>query len=196
MPLSLPLHGRWRARRLLEAALALLLATALAGFAASTLQLMARWRENAVIAALGAGRDVPVETDAPPRVVLARAHFLMIRDRLDEAQPLVDLLARRDDTATAVAGLYDLGNARLAQAISHLERMQIEQAIPQVRLAKAAYRGALRRDPGLWNAKYNLDIALRLVRDFPDLDRAPKDEPPQAPKRVWTDLPGLPKGLP
>lgn len=196
MPASLTAHGRWRARRALQAGLAVMVLAALGLGATSALRLATHIRDNAVIADLAAGRDRPVEPGAAPRVLLARAHFLLIRDRLDEAQPLVDLLGRRGDPTAAVAGFYDLGNARLAQAITHLERMEIEPAIPQVRLAKAAYRAALRLEPGLWDAKYNLDVALRLVRDFPDLEREPKDEPQQAPKRVWTDLPGLPKGLP
>lgn len=188
--------ARWRARRALEALLLLMVLGALVLLAAFGLRLAAHAADNRTITALAAGRDVPVALGAAPRVLLARAHFLMIRDRLDEAQPLVDLLAGRGEPALAVAGLYDLGNARLARAIAHLERMEIDPAVPQVRLAKAAYRAALARDPGLWNAKYNLDVALRLVRDFPEVDREPKDEPQQAPRRVWTDLPGLPKGLP
>ncbi|MFG1417675.1 hypothetical protein V5F38_09055 [Xanthobacter sp. V0B-10] len=188
----------WRrpASHALRAMLALAMLAALAALVVLGLRIFTHMRGNADIAALAAGRDLPVATDAAPRLLLARAHFLMVRDRLDEAQPLVDLLARRDQGPLAVAGLYDLGNARLARAIAHLERMEIDPAVPQVRLAKAAYRAALARAPDSWNAKYNLDVAMRLVRDFPELDREPKDEPQQAPKRVWTDLPGLPKGLP
>ncbi|MDQ0504076.1 hypothetical protein [Xanthobacter agilis] len=191
-----PARRRWLGRRILRLALALVTLGALAALMVESLRIGAHMRDNATIAALAGGRDAPVTADAPARVLLARAHFLMVRDRLDEAQPLVDLLARKGDADIAVAGLYDMGNARLARAIDHLERSQIDPAVPEVRLAKAAYRAALTREPGFWNAKYNLDVAQRLVRDFPEIDRDPKDDPKQAPKRVWTDLPGLPKGLP
>lgn len=183
-------------RRAIQALLAVITLASLMALLGLGLRMVGHLRDNATIEALAAGRDVPVSAEASARVLLARAYFLMTRDRLDEAHPLVELLARRGAPALAAAGWYDLGNARLASAIDHLERTQIDPAVPQVRLAKAAYRAALTLDPGLWDAKYNLDIALRLVRDFPEMERELKDEPQEAPKRVWTDLPGLPKGLP
>ncbi|MFH3478596.1 tetratricopeptide repeat protein [Xanthobacter variabilis] len=184
------------ARRAVTALLAIVVLGALASLIVQGVRLAALARDNATIAALAAGRDLPVGVDASARVLFARAHFLLVRDRLDEAHPLVELLARKGDPAQAAAGWYDLGNARLARALSHLERTQIDPAVPQVRLAKAAYRAALTIDPQFWDAKYNLDVALRLVRDFPEVERDVKEEPQEAPKRVWTDLPGLPKGLP
>lgn len=184
------------ARRAVTALLAIVVLGALASLIVQGVRLAALARDNATIAALAAGRDLPVGVDASARVLFARAHFLLVRDRLDEAHPLVELLARKGDPAQAAAGWYDLGNARLTRALSHLERTQIDPAVPQVRLAKAAYRAALTLDPQFWDAKYNLDVALRLVRDFPEVERDVKEEPQEAPKRVWTDLPGLPKGLP
>jgi mxaK protein len=65
-----------------------------------------------------------------------------------------------------------------------------------VRLAKDGYRRSLALDPGLWDAKYNLDVAMRLVRDFPQIDRMSEEEPADLPVRLWSDLPGLPRGLP
>lgn len=193
--MSIPWSG-WSARALANAVLVVLLAVALGTLAVFGARAGLHMMENRTIAALAAGRDVPVAQDAAPRVLLARAHFLIIRDRLDEAQPLVDRLARDGEPPLAVAALYDLANARLRLAISHLERMQIDPAIPQVRLAKAAYRAALAREPGFWDAKYNLDVAMRLVRDFPQIEQEPQEDAQETPKRLWTDLPGLPKGLP
>ncbi len=37
---------------------------------------------------------------------------------------------------------------------------------------------------------------MRLVRDFPQLDVEGEEIPPEAAKKLWTDLPGLPRGLP
>ncbi len=187
--------SRIRPRRLAALAAVTVLAVALAVIAVTSIRMALNAAANRTIAALAAGRDVPVELNAPDRVLLARAHFLMIRDRLDEAQPLVDRLAA-DRSPLAVAGLYDLANARLAIAISFLEKTEIDPAVPQVRLAKAGYRAALARAPDFWDAKYNLDIAMRLVRDFPQIEQEQQDEAQETPKRLWTDLPGLPKGLP
>ena len=64
------------------------------------------------------------------------------------------------------------------------------------RLAKDDYRLALRLDPTAWDIKFNFDVAMRIVRDFPGYEQEGEDVPPDAPKRLWTDLPGVPKGLP
>ncbi|UJX47977.1 hypothetical protein D7006_16010 [Xanthobacter sp. YC-JY1] len=182
-------------RRIVALASLVVLTVALAALAITGIRMALHAKANCTIAGLAAGRDLPVELDAPDRLLMARAHFLMIRDRLDEAQPLVDRLAA-DRSPLAVAALYDLANARLATAISFLERTEIDPAVPQVRLAKAGYRAALVRAPDFWDAKYNLDIAMRLVRDFPQIEQDQQDEAQETPKRLWTDLPGLPKGLP
>jgi len=34
------------------------------------------------------------------------------------------------------------------------------------------------------------------VRDFPELEVTGDDDVPATPKKLWTELPGLPKGLP
>lgn len=153
-------------------------------------------RDNALIAALVSGHDLAVGPDDPPELLFARLHFLAVRDRLDEAQPLLNRLAAGEDRRLAVAALYDMANARLRVAIDHLGSNRIDPAIPLVRLAKDNYRRALTLDPGLWDAKYNFDVAMRLVRDFPQIDVDGEEMPPEAAKRLWTDLPGVPQGLP
>ncbi|WP_428030218.1 hypothetical protein [Ancylobacter sp.] len=153
-------------------------------------------RDNALIASLGAGHDLAVGTEDPPELLFARLHFLATRGRLDEAQPLLNRLGSSPDRRLAVAALYDMANARLRLAIDHLESNRIDPAIPLVRLAKENYRRALMVEPGFWDGKYNLDLAMRLVRDFPQIDVDGEEIPPEAAKRLWTDLPGLPKGLP
>nr|WP_245404792.1 hypothetical protein [Ancylobacter gelatini] len=159
-------------------------------------RLHAERADNATIAALAAGQEVAVSPDAAPEVLFARLHFFTYRDRLDEAQPLLNRLAVDGNRPLAVASLYDMANARLRLAIDHLGTNDIDPAIPLVRLAKDGYRRALTLDPGFWDAKYNLDIAMRLVRDFPQIDVDGEEIPPEAAKRLWTDLPGLPQGLP
>ncbi len=62
-------------------------------------------------------------------------------------------------------------------------------------LARDFYVRALRLEPGFWDAKYNLDVAMRLVRDFPDV-QIQGDDRKRPTSRLWTDLPGLPKGGP
>ncbi|MCS0504731.1 hypothetical protein [Ancylobacter mangrovi] len=159
-------------------------------------RLLDRRAANQLIAMMAAGRDVDVDAKAAAEVQFARLHFLTFRERFDEAQPIATRLAAGDDSRLASAALYDLANARLRAALDHLAVNDIDPAIPLVRLAKEGYRRALGRDPAFWDAKYNLDITMRLVRDFPQIEVSGEELPPEATKRLWTDLPGLPRGLP
>lgn len=151
---------------------------------------------NADIAGLTSGHDIPVADNAPPELLFARLAFLTSRDRFDEAQPLMNRIAAAGEGRVAASAYYDLANARLRAAIGHLETNDIDPAVPLVRLAKEGFRRALAIDPGFWDAKFNLDIAMRLVRDFPEFETSGEDIPPEAAKRLWTDLPGTPRGLP
>lgn len=183
-------------RRLATAALAAVLAGALIVLGATGARLALRSADNTTIEKLGSGVDVEVAATSDPRVLLSRAQFLLARDRIDEAQPLVDRIAEIGQNGLAATALYNLANARLRRALDLLGESKIDPAVPLVRLAKASYRQALAIHPDFWDAKYNLDIAMRLVRDFPQIEAEPEEPPPGARKRPWTDLPGLPKGLP
>jgi mxaK protein len=183
-------------RRLFLVLTVLVLAGSVAGVIFLAGRLLLDHRDNGLIVALTAGRDLATSADDPPSVVFGRLYFLATRDRLDEAQPLLNHLLAQADRRVAAAALYDMANARLRKALDHLESGGIDPAIPLVRLAKDGYRRALTLDPGFWDAKYNLDVAMRLVRDFPQIDAEGEEIPPEAAKKLWTDLPGLPKGLP
>ena len=50
---------------------------------------------------------------------------------------------------------------------------QSGQALPLIELAKEQYRELLRRDPGFWDARYNLERAQRLLPDTVDSDLEP-----------------------
>lgn len=158
--------------------------------------------DNATIDALAARREIVVPVDARLEVAYARVRFLLDRDRVDEAAPLVEIIGRdaASDPSSARRQLAAdawraLGSARLRLAFNLMRDGKIDEAIPSVRIAKEFYIRALRLVPGDWDAKFNLDVASRLVRDFPE-GNAQGEESPDPPKRVWTDLPGLPKGLP
>lgn len=151
--------------------------------------------DNRTITALADGRDVAVSADAAPEVLLARADFLLRRDRIDEAQALVAPVVASGDREAERVLRFNLANARLRLALSLLVDSRIDQAVPLVNLAKDDYRRALRLAPGDWDAKYNLDVAMRLVREFPAVELEGEAQPPPSTK-LWTELPGLPKGMP
>ncbi|GEP01217.1 MxaK protein [Methylobacterium haplocladii] len=181
------------ARPALLLALPILLAVAALSFAGLAWR---TWQANRTIAELAQNRDVAVGTEAPSTVLLARIQVLSRRDRLEEAEGLVEALDRRGQPDLAARARYAMANARLRQAFGHLSRNDIDPAGPLVILARQDYRRALQAKPDFWDAKFNLDVASRLIRDFPDFDRKHGDDLKAEPKKIWTDIPGQPRGAP
>ena len=73
--------------------------------------------------------------------------------------------------------LYDLGNLHLREALQ-VGLEDEAQSLPLLELAKQSYRDVLRRDPENWDARYNLERALRLAPeddDDTDEDTGPPD---------------------
>lgn len=185
------------AGRAKAALLKTLLAAGIAGAAISGWLLFTELRTNAVIDRLRAGSDVAVDpASAAPALLEARAAYLLRRGRIDEAQPLLDQATERADAAVNVGMLYNMANARMRAAVKAIEKGDFDKAIPLVALAKSEYRTALRLDPMDWDAKFNLDVAMRLVRDLPQAVGEHEEKPLETPEKLWTDLPGAPKGLP
>lgn len=152
-------------------------------------------RDNTAIRDLAAGREAQPRPDADPRAIHARILFLAWRDRLPEAEDLLPLLAGMRPDLLAEAS-YAMGNARMRAAFDHIEEGSFEDAETEVSLAKAAYRDALRAVPDFRDGKVNLDLAMRLVRDLPRPEADGETDPDARPRRLWTDLPGLPRGAP
>ncbi|CAG1772085.1 hypothetical protein [Methylocystis parvus] len=170
------------------------------GFVFATFFEGLEWRRavatNDVIEALRARRDIPVDVDARPEALLARIAFLTKQDRLEQAHGLLEALDRSKDAQTRARAHYLVANALLRTALEHIERSELEVASPFVNLSKREYRRALQLDPEFWDAKFNIDVAARLVRDFPEFEKKSGDELTADPKKLWTDIPGKPKGLP
>ena len=152
---------------------------------------------NRDIRALAAGHDIAIARRARPELVAARGDFLARYERPDEAEVLLARLIRagREDLA---ADLYlGIGNARMAAAFAAAQRQDLDTTAAHVRIAKALYRKVLTLQPEAFDAKVNLDVASRLVRDFPDNPYEEGGDPEQPqPKNLWADLPALPRGLP
>lgn len=184
-------------RKMRTLALVAALVASVAALAVLTWRIYEVRRDNATIAALKAGDDIPVDLrTASGEVLMARSAFLLARDRREDAQTLLDSSSGMTDPKLRARLLYNHANARVRDAISAVERGQADKAIPLTRLAKDEYRLALRLDPDGWDIKHNYDVAMRIVRDFPGYEKEGEEVPPDAPKRLWTDLPGVPKGLP
>lgn len=182
-------------QRVIDLAAALFLLVSLILLVAAGASWLAGLSDNRTIAALRADQDVKVKDDAPVAVMFARASFLLAHQRIDEAQGLAEALARRGDQQAFDGLLFNIGNARLRQAFDLISNGDLSGAAPFVNLAKQNFRRVIESDPGNWNAKYNLDVALRLVRDYP-LGQENEGDVLPASKQLWPDMPGVPEGLP
>ncbi|SIT77422.1 hypothetical protein [Pontibaca methylaminivorans] len=153
------------------------------------------WRDNSDIRAMAAGRQAVPRENADARAIQGRVLYLAHRDLLTEALEVLPLLSDAPPALLAEAR-YAIGNSRLRGAFVTLETGIIDDATPEVNLAKSAYRAALRARPGDWNAKLNLELAMRLVRDLPRPEAEGESDPDTRPRRLWTDVPGMPRGGP
>ena len=179
------------------AALWLLLAVGLALLAGAGWNWLRDWHDNRVIAQLLDGQDIAVDTErASPRVLFARADYLLKRDRVEEAQILLDQVNFRGDAETRVLMLFNSANNRVRAAFDAIDKGDFDKASALVELSKQDYMQALRLDPQAWNVKYNLDVAARLVRDLPEGSENHEPEHQGPPKDIWTNLPGIPEGEP
>ena len=137
-----------------------------------------QWSLAAVDAAAAATRSTP---QAPAKRSAGTADNLSPEGRLSHAVAL----SRFDYDAALAAfkaiiqsnrqdlrrmALYDLGNLHLHQAIQ-AGMADSTQSLPLTELAKQSYRDLLRQDPNDWDARYNLERALRLAPEDEDDDQ-------------------------
>jgi mxaK protein len=112
----------------------------------------------------------------PPEARLARAVSLARVD-YDAALATYKAIIQSNRDDLRLIALYDLGNLHLHHAIQ-AGLTEEAQSLPLTELAKQSYRDLLRRDPTDWDARYNLERALRLAPeedDAPDEDTGPPD---------------------
>lgn len=173
-------------------------------FAASCLSVIVQlWtlnrieRENEWIAKLLSGHDIAIDKviGAQPQVRLARAIYLRQMHRYDEALATLNLIIDQGGPELQMKTRYNLGNLYLAQAVEQTEALNFNEALPLAGLAKQTYRQALVLNSGFWDAKYNFEVAMRLL---PEMNRVNiGDDGPESKKsKLWTTVPGFPRGLP
>lgn len=122
----------------------------------------------------------------PARVTLARALALSRAGDVDRAvKEFSRLTVRKPPDATSRVALYDLGNLYLRRGMA-LNGENAAAAVPFIELAKQRYRDLLRLDPEQWDARYNLERALRLAPEaqavFSDFGRSKEQRPNMAPR--------------
>lgn len=174
--------GRRRAAAVVLAALALAAAVDGARLA----------RDERINAQLAAG-VAALPADAPPLLRFAHAYAQAASGADDTALRQYGTL--QEDASLGSAARYNAANLLMRQAIVLRERSQPGQALALVELAKEHYREVLRRDPGHWNARYNLERAQRLVPD-PDEAESEAAGPRNNAERAATTMRGFSPGMP
>ncbi|KJV06367.1 MxaK protein [Methylocucumis oryzae] len=162
------------------------------------LDIMRNAETNALINDYAKGLEPAIGNlrQAKPEVLLARALFLKQHKRYDDALAALSLTSGFTEPRLQVLLRYNLGNIYLEQAVAKAETMSINDAMPLVALAKQAYRQALSIDSHYWDAKYNLEVAMRLLPEMDKINSGDDENPPNKKAPLWTTVPGFPRGLP
>ena len=153
------------------------------------------WRAERVNAAIADGSILNSAVAPSPEAVFAQAYLHMLKGHHDEAIALYKRVEGSSSEALSLAAKYNRGNRYLMQAMELDDDDAKQIGLPLVEMAKDTYRAVLHTDPSAWDAKYNLERALRLVPDPDDSD----DEdlpPPQQSERALTTMRGFTLGLP
>jgi mxaK protein len=120
--------------------------------------------------------SVATATDYPsPEAHVARA-VALARTDYDGALAAYKAIIQSNREDLRRITLYDLGNLYLRKAIQY-GLADEAQSLPLTELAKQSYRDLLRRDPADWDARYNLERALRLAPEEDD-DAGDDPDPP------------------
>jgi mxaK protein len=146
-----------------------------------------RW--NAAIESGAASAD----TGGPAEVRFAQA-FAQAASGATEAA-LNRYGALQDESALGQAARYNSANLLMREGVALRTGAHPGQALAFIELAKENYREVLRRDPGRWDARYNLERAQRLVPDPEEVDLTAPDVKRNA-ERAATTMRGYSPGLP
>lgn len=179
-----------RLRRLLALTLGgLALAAAYDGY-----QLGRALLQNRVIVSV----DQIAAEERQPYLVFASASRAAADGDYLHALTLYKQVAQDAPASLKLAARYNSANLHLREAMRIRESESpaaLAQSVPLFELAKANYRDVLRDEPQHWDARYNLERALRLAPESDESDDGPPP-PPLHNERAATTMRGFTLGLP
>ena len=128
-----------------------------------------------------------------PEAQFARALALAQAGKSDPALQIYKRLERSTRAGIRRAALYNTGNVYMRDAGRHNSDEGFE-SLPLVELAKQAYREVLRQRPDDWDARYNLERALRLA---PEVEQeGDESDAPMKERHVMSTIRGESINLP
>lgn len=143
--------------------------------------------------AIADGSVVDADGELPAAARFARAWYLERQGARERAIAAYKDAERGAGDRLAAAARYNRANAYLRWAMEL--RGERAQALPLIELAKQTYRDLLRERPGDWDARYNLERALRLLPD-PEAETRAEGPQPLERERAVTTMRGFTLGLP
>lgn len=103
-----------------------------------------------------------------PRAHFAKAAQLVHEQKNALALEQLTLVLGSHDPDLMPITYFNRGNINLREALS-MTASDARQ-IPLIELAKQDFRSALALAPDMWDARYNLELALRVVPEDPDIN--------------------------
>ena len=153
------------------------------------------WQAERLNDAINDGSIIATQGNLPPQALFAQAYFQAQKGHQERAIAIYKRVEALPDAALARAAAYNRANGYLTKAMELVGGDNRNLGLPLAEMAKDAYRALLRTNPEHWDAKYNLERALRLVPDPDDSDDADLP-PPQQSERAPTTMRGFTLGLP
>ena len=180
--------SRKRMRELWLAGGALFL-LALAAFDLRWLLQLGEWNR-----AIADGSVTALKGELPAPLLFAQGYHLQQGGDYQQVLGLYKRAELAGDATLRSAALYNSGNVYFREGLAMRNRDNEQQAVPLLELAKASYRQVLRENPGNWEARYNLERALR---QSPEPEEAEGGgAAPQQSERAVTTMRGFTLGLP
>lgn len=125
------------------------------------------WRQNQIEDFVSAPQEYETVPEHP-RAHFAQGAYLVTEQETDAALEQYTLVLGSEESEWLPAAYFNRGNINLREA------MEMESSdprmIPLVELAKQDYRSAIKQQPAFWDARFNLEVALRLVPEDPEMD--------------------------
>lgn len=125
------------------------------------------WHQSQIEAFVAAPQDFDSIPDHP-RAHFAQGAYLVSQGNTDFSLEQYTLVLGSQQAERLPAAYFNRANINLREAMTM--QGNDPQMIPLVELAKQDYRSALLQQPAFWDARYNLEIALRLVPEDPEMD--------------------------